>query len=89
VIFGNDNEPFPQKLSTKILIFANKHTEEMASAESRIQTTQEMDLYRYMPFTSSKDIQTLHIQPGKKEDPIICSLSHVSFVSKPTYKALS
>jgi hypothetical protein len=61
----------------------------MASAESKTQTTPEMDLYQYTPFKSSEDIRILHIQPGKKEHPIICSLSHVSFASKPTYKALS
>ena len=89
VIFSNNNEPFLLKPSTKILIVANKHTEKMASAESRTQTTLEMDLYQYTPFKSSEDIRILHIQPGKKEDPIICSLSHISFASKATYKALS
>jgi hypothetical protein len=48
-----------------------------------------MDPFQYAPFKSSEDIRTLHLQPGKKEDSIICFLTHVSFASKPTYKALS
>jgi hypothetical protein len=45
--------------------------------------------YQYSPLHDTDDSRLLHVQPGRKHDKIKCTLSHVSFASKPAYKALS
>jgi hypothetical protein len=60
-----------------------------STAESGMFELSADNQYQYSPLRDTDDSRLLHIQPGRKHDKIKCTLSLVSFVSKPAYKALS
>jgi hypothetical protein len=60
-----------------------------STAESGLSELSPDKKYQYSPLSDTDDSRLLHIQPGRKRDKIKCTLSPVSFASKPAYKALS
>jgi hypothetical protein len=60
-----------------------------STAESGLSELSADNKYQYSPLSDTDDSRLLHIQPGRKHDKIKCTLSPVSFASKPAYKALS
>jgi Heterokaryon incompatibility protein (HET) len=60
-----------------------------STAESGLSELSADNKYQYSPLSDTDDSRLLHIQPGRKHDKIKCTLSSVSFASKPAYKALS
>ena len=46
--------------------------------------------YAYSPLqTSSSQIRLLHIQPGQQDDPLHCTLQHVSLADRHDYETIS
>ncbi|KAN0108841.1 heterokaryon incompatibility protein 6 OR allele [Hyaloscypha variabilis] len=60
-----------------------------STAKSGLSELSADNKYQYSPLSDTDDSRLLHIQPGRKHDKIKCTLSPVSFASKPAYKALS
>jgi len=60
-----------------------------STAESRLSELSADNKYQYSPLSDTDDTRLLYIRPGRKHDEIKCTLSPVSFASKPAYKALS
>lgn len=54
-----------------------------STAESGMFELSADNQYQYSPLRDTDDSRLLHIQPGRKHDRIECTLSPLSFASKP------